>query len=319
MTVGVVAKKFMKSILVLTIFVFGTGALIELIVTTIDRNRYTAPGEMVEVNGEEMHVFITGSGDQTIVLVPGLGTASPYVDFQPLWSRLRQEQRVVVVERFGYGFSQLSNTERSIEMIAQEMKQALQNVGEQPPYTFVGHSLGGAISMAYAQMYPDEVGNIIMLDAALPQVFSEMEAPPAIVFLAFQFLRQSGLVRGFTRSREIMAAFRRDQNEYRLVPQQFWPLDRALFIRNSMNANHQSEFRLVATGMQSMLEQPYSYGIPTLFISTPSLYDYSPLVYQAQKEFLDNAARATLVELAGGHYIHHYHPKTIAREILDFL
>ena len=35
----------------------------------------------------------------------GWGTPSPILDFKTLYSRLSDENRIVVVEKFGYGFS----------------------------------------------------------------------------------------------------------------------------------------------------------------------------------------------------------------------
>ena len=36
------------------------------------------------------------------------------------------------------------------------------------PYVLVGHSLGGALNVLYAQTYPDEVGALVIVDSPLP-------------------------------------------------------------------------------------------------------------------------------------------------------
>ena len=56
-----------------------------------EKNKYEAIGQHVEVDGKEMHVYEKGAGDNTIVLLTGLGTAAPALDFEPLVKELRIE------------------------------------------------------------------------------------------------------------------------------------------------------------------------------------------------------------------------------------
>ena len=65
--------------------------------------RHKAPGKLVEVNGNNMHVFYTGQGKNTFVFLSGAGTSCPTLDFKPLWSLLANDNRIAVVERAGYG------------------------------------------------------------------------------------------------------------------------------------------------------------------------------------------------------------------------
>lgn len=45
-------------------------------------------GQMVEVNGYNMHVYVEGEGDTTLVFMSGGGTYSPVLDFKSLYSLL---------------------------------------------------------------------------------------------------------------------------------------------------------------------------------------------------------------------------------------
>lgn len=51
----------------------------------------------------------------TIVLLPGLGTAAPILDFMPLATELSKTNRVVIVKPFGYGWSDITNDERTLQ------------------------------------------------------------------------------------------------------------------------------------------------------------------------------------------------------------
>jgi len=45
-----------------------------------------------------------GTGEQTIVLLPGLGV-SPSIPYRPLMEELAEKYTAVCIEYFGYGFS----------------------------------------------------------------------------------------------------------------------------------------------------------------------------------------------------------------------
>lgn len=58
-----------------------------------------------------MNVLIQGQGTETVVLLPGFGTGTPALDFKPLVEELSPFYKVVVIEPFGYGLSDI--TEKS--------------------------------------------------------------------------------------------------------------------------------------------------------------------------------------------------------------
>ncbi|RKM55572.1 alpha/beta hydrolase [Butyrivibrio sp. X503] len=82
------------------------------------------PGQMVEVDGHNMHVYSEGQGDHTIVFLSGWGTTSPYQDFLPMTKELSGENKVVIIEKFGYGYSDEVPGEREA-YVASEKKEKL--------------------------------------------------------------------------------------------------------------------------------------------------------------------------------------------------
>ncbi|MET4563520.1 pimeloyl-ACP methyl ester carboxylesterase [Lysinibacillus parviboronicapiens] len=67
-----------------------------------------------------MNVLIQGQGEETVVLLPGLGTGTPALDFKPLVEELSPFYRVVVMEPFGYGLSDITEKERSTAHICDD-------------------------------------------------------------------------------------------------------------------------------------------------------------------------------------------------------
>lgn len=66
-------------------------------------------GQIVTVNGKKMSLYVEGEGEQTLIFLSGAGTPSPILDFKSLFSKLSDRYRIVVVEKFGYGFSDQTN------------------------------------------------------------------------------------------------------------------------------------------------------------------------------------------------------------------
>ncbi len=133
---------------------------------------------MVTVDGKEMSIYTKGEGEHTIVLMSGLGTTSPILDFEPIVNKLAEKNKVVVVEPFGYGWSDLTHKERSVQNIVSELRSSLKEAHISGPYILMPHSISGIYAAYYADKYPNEVSAIIGIDCTLPsqlQYFGEKE------------------------------------------------------------------------------------------------------------------------------------------------
>ncbi len=121
-------------------------------------------GELVDVNGQKMHVYSMGNGKKTIVLLPDFGVPLPSADFAPLMRELSKEYTVVCIEYFGIGFSDETEVPRTNANYVEEIRMALRSAGFNAPYILMPHSGSGIYSEYYATKYADEVSAIIMLD-----------------------------------------------------------------------------------------------------------------------------------------------------------
>ncbi len=140
-------------------------------------------GEMVEVDGKKMHVYKEGAGEKTIVLMPGLGIALPTADFGPLMRTLKSDYKVVAVEYFGIGFSDVSDQARTNENYISELREALKKSGLNPPYVLMPHSASGIYAEYYATQYPEEVEAIIMLDTTSSAELESVKVPSFVYSL----------------------------------------------------------------------------------------------------------------------------------------
>lgn len=171
--------KIMRYVLLLLLALIFIFIATHQILTAVEKKQYPATGKIVTVNGKHMSLSIQGKGNHTIVLLPGLGTVSPILDFMPLAEELAKNNRVVIVEPFGYGWSDIVSDERTLENEVEEIRSALSAADVAGPYILMPHSLTGLHAIYYANTYPDEVEGIVGIDCTLPSMvdYFEEETP----------------------------------------------------------------------------------------------------------------------------------------------
>lgn len=98
-------------------------------------------GELAQVNDHKMSVYVEGNGHKTIIFMSGGGTCSPILDFKSLYSLLSDDYKIVVVEKFGYGFSDVVEKDRNIDSILEDSRTALAKLGIKGPYVLCPHSM----------------------------------------------------------------------------------------------------------------------------------------------------------------------------------
>ena len=154
----------------------GSGALYQAAETARDRERYPAPGRLVDVGGHGLHLDVKGEdkGGSTVVLEMGGAGASPL--FARLHPAVAEFARVVNYDRAGIGWSEPGPRPRDAHTIARELRTALKNAGLPAPYVPVGVSMGGAFALAFAGLYPEETAGVVLLDSMHPDQWERLPA-----------------------------------------------------------------------------------------------------------------------------------------------
>ena len=130
-------------------------------------------GELVTIHGQNLHVYRAGNPDApVIVFMAGHCTVSPVYDFKVLYEKLLKNFRVIVIEKFGYGYSDIYDSPCDIDTLVSVQRQALQALKEAGPYILAPHSMSGLEAIRWKQTHPDEVSAIIGIDMATPLSFS---------------------------------------------------------------------------------------------------------------------------------------------------
>lgn len=130
-------------------------------------------GELVNVNGYNIHVYRQGNINKPkIVLMSGSGTVAPVYDFKILYEKLSKSFRVIVMEKFGYGYSDIFDSPADIDTLVSTQKKALETIGENGPYILMPHSMSGIEALRWAQLYPEDVLAIVGNDMCTPLTYS---------------------------------------------------------------------------------------------------------------------------------------------------
>lgn len=139
------------------------GHLYQAIEVYRDTLTHPAPGTLVDIEGHTMHIQQAGEGLPSVILDAGTGS------FSLMWFSVTDEvakfSRVYAYDRAGQGWSEESPLPRTATNMAHELHLLLEAVKAPKPYIMVGHSLGGGIAQVYANIYPDDVFGLVLVDA----------------------------------------------------------------------------------------------------------------------------------------------------------
>lgn len=281
---------------------------------TREKELLTPIGKIVEVNGHQMSVYVEGSGNQTLVFMSGGGTCSPILDFKSLYSRLSDEYRIVVVEKFGYGFSDVIVEERNIDIILDNTRTALKEAGIEGPYVLCPHSMSGLEALYWAQNYPEEVSSIIGLDMAVPKYYESMNINIPVMKVG-QWAARAGI------TRLIPGISESDAIKYGTLTEQEKEIYRAVFFNRTATTTMINECKAVKDNAKKV----ESLGVPQvpilLFLSDGSGgtgFDKETW-RRIPKEYISGKEDAKYIELDCPHYIHDHEYEKISEEMDAFL
>ncbi len=271
-------------------------------------------GKMVEVGGHSMSVYTEGKGDTTLVFMSGGGTCSPILDFKSLYSLLIDQYKIAVVEKFGYGFSDVVEKSRDIDTMLEDTRAALMEAGLTPPYVLCPHSMSGLEALYWALKYPNEVSAIVGLDMAVPEHYDSMK-------INMPLMRITSWAAKIGVTRFLPGVSDSDAVKHGTLSDREKEIYKAVFYSRTATETMINETMWVKENAEKVKQM----GVPQLpmllFISDGSggtgfdqdTWRKIPTAYLSQ---VDNGKH---VELDCPHYVHDYEYRAISEGIKDFL
>jgi pimeloyl-ACP methyl ester carboxylesterase len=155
-------RRIALGLLMLFVTLAVTGLVYQAVATQNDRQEFPPPGQLVAIDGYQLHSHCTGEGSPTVILDASGGNSSPSWGLvQPVIAQL---SRVCAYDRAGMGWSEYGPRPRDMKQQVGELRTLLARSGIDPPYVLVGHSYGGRIARVYAKEYPPEVVGMVLID-----------------------------------------------------------------------------------------------------------------------------------------------------------
>ncbi len=305
------------SALAMLVLLVGSGVVYEQVNARKDLKSYTPSGKLYNVNGHNMHLYSGGQGDVTVVLASGWGTANPYADFSPLYDKLAPHVKFAVYDRFGYGYSDTTDTKRDIDTIASEIHGVLEASGQKPPYLLVAHSLGSLETIRFAQKYPDEVAGMVMLDSGSPEYYYADKSETASGGFLTQLLAKTGVLRLIFQSDSFIESSRAARNGLKFVPDELKQIDLAASLIKLNTANMEDELRQMHTNAKTVLDDKKPFTFPLTILTADYLGVADDVWNKYEEEFTSWSTQSKQMVIKDtDHYIHQYRPDLIADEIL---
>ena len=265
-------------------------------------------GELVTINKHNIHVFRQGDeNNPKIVFMSGSGTVAPVYDFKILYEKLLDDFRVIVIEKFGYGYSDIFETPCDIDTLVSIQKKALEIIGEKGPYILAPHSMSGLEAIRWKQRYSEDVCAIIGLDMATPISYKNWtDKEVAKRIKTMKMLRKFMIHKIINIGPVKCDCFIQDEIEQQKL----------LKSRNAFNVCYINEAREVLKNA-AIVDAAGSIDCPTLLFTSNGKQTTKNWIQEQQK--FASIMNAKLIRFDCGHYIHYFKSEDICNAIKEFV
>jgi pimeloyl-ACP methyl ester carboxylesterase len=286
---------------------------VNLILEQTEKSSTPAYGERIAVGSGSLNVYRNGQEGQPIILLSGLGTSAPALDFQPLIRELNGFD-LIVVEGFGYGYSDSEASPRTNEHISNDLHEVLAKLQVKQPYVLAGHSIAGFYMLDYANRYRAEVSAVVGIDATIPKPGNEPVPEPQPEFNWQRALAVTGVVRIVS---AVAPGFVDPESKA-------YTEDELRRMRMMLNWNFGSpavadETARIGNNSQALKGVTYPDDLPVLAFIADEKTEHTAEKAAGAENLLHNVRRHEIVKLEGNHYLHWTQSQRMAETIRRFL
>ncbi|MBU5592932.1 alpha/beta hydrolase [Clostridium sp. MSJ-4] len=157
--------KIFEIIFVVLFVVLFSGMLYENITSHKIALNSKEKGKYVSIDESKIFYDVVGHGKATIILDSDIG--ADHLEWSKFVKSIPKEFRVFYYDRAGYGLSEASNKERTMEDEVKNLSDILYRGAINGPYIFVGNSYGSLLATNFAKAYPEQVIGVMLIDPIL--------------------------------------------------------------------------------------------------------------------------------------------------------
>lgn len=235
------SEKIRKRIVPLTVIaLLILGVIYQQISIHLTASTLGRTGKLVAVEGGRMHLYEAGNSEIPLVFTSTVGSSVPYVDLYPLHHPLSSQHKVMVYDRLGYGWSDITSKPRDIDTICKEIHTLLHSNDDPSdedvslqPFIYVAQGIGALEAIRYAQLYPQDLAGIVFIEGTSPSFCADYNNIMIIESFITNFLRNTGVLRLMSHSRFTSAMI----NDNPELPESLRYLNRGLALDMTWNRN----------------------------------------------------------------------------------
>jgi pimeloyl-ACP methyl ester carboxylesterase len=313
-----VIKRYIPSLLIILLLCLATVSSTLAQQTQFAELDYPYEVQYQETAEGNTLAYIDEGEGEPLILIHGLGS------YIPAWKKniatLSNHYRVIAVDLPGFGKSYKSSNEYSMSFFAETVLKLQEALGINSA-TWVGHSMGGQISLNAALTYPDKIKRLVLVSPAGFEQFSDQEGAMMTQFVTPASIKS-------TPDSMVRQTFR--TTFYDFTEEAAFMAEDRVAIRGSDDFDGYA--RAYAESVQAMLEEPVYDQLPK--ISQPTL-----IIFGKQDALIPNKQlhpQLTTQQVAengqgqlpnsqlqiidkAGHFVHFEQSKQVNNAILKFL
>jgi len=300
--------KALAVLAILVVLFLAIVFVVDKVATKSEQGKIQSYGQLVPVDGKKMNAVIQGSGEETIVLLPGFGTAAPALDFKPIIDELTPYYKVVVIEPFGYGLSDQTERERTTENIVSEIHEALQSL-QIDRYILMVHSISGLYGLDYVNKYENEVSAFVGLDSSVPSISEQQVDSSTLATL--NLLKKLGFARLYVKLGD---------DPYEALPYDAETKEqlRMIGLQNMYNPNQLNEIENMYSNFKNAESLTFPKNLPLAFFIQANHPATDRWIPEHENQVKDSDY-GKVMTIEGDHYLYRTDAKEIAEKFRGFM
>ena len=322
------AKKIFKTILKVIGVIFAVIVLAVIVLTIRNGIKNRSDAKLIEgaygeeyvlSTGEKMnYTFYDSTSDKVAVILPGFGSSSVHYEFDAVAKGLKDDYKIIIVEPLGYGLSDNTDRDRTVDNYCDELHQLMSYLMESQDfdsYTIIGHSIAGLYAVKYANLYEDEVDAFIGIDASVP---CQVDAPSmkaqndstATTYKANRLLLvDTGIYRLLTDLSIDMT-----MSQIPTIPESEKEIFHAMNCNEQLNDTQIDEIGRLKSNLTECKDLKFPESVPVLYVLSGDNCKAIPEWEKLHKDIVTDPDSKVVV-IDGPHYLHLYNLDGLMNEI----
>lgn len=311
---------FMKSFLLTLAFVIIALTVWHQFSSENDKKEHLGSfnADYVDIDGKRLSYEIFGeSNERTIVFLPAAGEFAPSISYRKFLNEISKDNKIVVLEPFGYGLSDETDKPRTVENVVSELHGAVDQLGIDK-YYLMAHSWGGVDSLIWANEYPEEVQGFIGIDPSVPGMEElkmahirvvDIEALAANIGRAVDFI-------GMNRLMTILSGTDLDESLFSAEEIEKY---RFLSLNKAYTSNIADEISGAKASLKSLSGKKFPDSVPVLDLVSSDNCKELPEWKTIHEAVGSNNPDSRLVVVEGDHYLTNSNPDAVLNEIRNWI